>query len=74
MNPDLVIRAPKGDLGAFETLALASHPRLFRLAHGILRDPAAAEDATQQALISMWRHLRSLRDPGRFEGWSTAWS
>ena len=70
MDQDLVVRAQQGDQRAFEALAVSSHPRLFRVAHGILRDPMAAEDATQQAFIDIWRYLRRLRDPARFEGWS----
>lgn len=70
MDPELVRRARRGDQRAFEALTVASHPRLFRLAFGILRDPTMAEDATQQAFIDIWRFLRRLRDPARFEGWS----
>jgi len=70
MDEELVVRAKGGDPEAFRTLAIASHPRLFSVAFGILRDRSLAEDATQQALIDVWRHLRGLRDPGRFEGWS----
>jgi RNA polymerase sigma-70 factor (ECF subfamily) len=70
MDQDLVVRAQKGDQRAFEALALKSHARLQAVAVGILRDPHLAEDAVQQALLDIWRNLRSLRDPLRFEGWS----
>jgi len=70
MDQALVERAQNGDLAAFETLTVATHPRLFGVALGILRDPSVAEDATQQALITIWRHLRRLRDPAKFESWS----
>ena len=40
------------------------------MAHGILRDPHLAEDATQQAFLDMWREIRRLRDPAKFEAWS----
>jgi RNA polymerase sigma-70 factor (ECF subfamily) len=70
MDRELVVRAQQGDQHAFEALTVAAHPRLFRVAHGILRDPTAAEDATQQAFIDIWRHLRRLRDPARFEAWA----
>ena len=29
-----------------------------------------AEDATQQALLSIWQDLPQLRDPARFDAWS----
>ena len=70
MDRDLVVAAQMGDRGAFETLALRSHPRLQSVAVGIPRDPHLAEDALQQALMDIWRDLPGLRDPSRFEGWS----
>jgi RNA polymerase sigma-70 factor (ECF subfamily) len=70
MDSDLVTRAQLGDRSAFETLAKHHYARLQKAAIGILRDRHAAEDATQQALLNIWRDLRHLRDPLRFEGWS----
>lgn len=67
---DLVTRAQHGDMRAFETLTAAHHDRLFRVAQGILRDRHLAEDATQQAFLDIWRHIRRLRDPAKFDGWS----
>jgi RNA polymerase sigma-70 factor (ECF subfamily) len=70
MDSDLVIRAQRGDQRAFEALATASHPRLQRVAVGILRDQYLAEDAVQQTLLNIWRDLRRLRDPARYDAWS----
>jgi RNA polymerase sigma-70 factor (ECF subfamily) len=70
MDHDLVERAQNGDQRAFETLNAANHPRLFRVAYGILRDRYLAEDATQQAFLDIWRTIRQLRDPSKFEAWS----
>ena len=70
MDQELVIRAQMGDQRAFETLIAADHPRLFRVAHGILGDPHLAEDATQQAFLDIWRNIPRLRDPAKYEGWS----
>jgi RNA polymerase sigma factor (sigma-70 family) len=70
MDLDLVVGAQKGDQQAFERLTAANHPRLFRVAHGILRDRHLAEDATQQAFLDIWRTIRRLRDPSKFEAWS----
>ena len=47
-----------------------SGDRLHAVAHRILRDIDLAEDATQQALLAIWRDLPQLRDPARFEAWS----
>jgi RNA polymerase sigma-70 factor (ECF subfamily) len=66
----LVLQAQQGDQEAFEALILANHARLLRVAQGVLRDPHAAEDATQQAFLDIWRDIRRLRDVSKFEGWS----
>ena len=70
MDTDLVIRAQRGDEGAFASLAMAAGDRLHAVAHRILRDIELAEDATQQALLAIWRDLPQLRDPARFDAWS----
>ncbi|HEX5579059.1 MAG TPA: RNA polymerase sigma factor [Candidatus Limnocylindria bacterium] len=70
MDTELVIRAQHGDEGAFASLAVAVGDRLHAVAHRILRDIDLAEDATQQALLAIWRDLPQLREPARFEAWS----
>jgi RNA polymerase sigma-70 factor, ECF subfamily len=70
MDTDLVIRAQYGDEEAFASLAVACCDRLHAVAHRILRDIDLAEDATQQALLTIWRDLPQLRDPARFDAWS----
>jgi RNA polymerase sigma-70 factor, ECF subfamily len=70
MDSDLVIRAQHGDEEAFASLAVACGDRLHAVAHRILRDIDLAEDATQQALLAIWRDLPQLRDPARFDAWS----
>ena len=66
----MVIRAQQGDRAAFADLVSAMGRRLQSSADAILRDRTLAEDATQQALISIWRDLPTLRDPQRFEAWA----
>jgi RNA polymerase sigma-70 factor, ECF subfamily len=70
MDTELVKRAQHGDEEAFASLAVAVGDRLHAVAHRILRDIDLAEDATQQALLSIWRDLPQLRDPARFDAWS----
>ena len=70
MDTELVIRAQHGDEGAFASLAVAIGDRLHAVAQRILRDVDLAEDATQQALLSIWRDLPQLRDPEKFDAWS----
>ena len=70
MDAELVRLAQRGDEGAFASLAVAVGDRLHAVAHRILRDTELAEDATQQALLSIWRDLPQLRDPAGFDAWS----
>jgi RNA polymerase sigma-70 factor (ECF subfamily) len=70
MDTDLIMRAQHGDEEAFASLAVSVGDRFHGTALRILRDTALAEDATQQALLSIWRDLPQLRDPARFEAWS----
>ena len=65
MYADLVLRAQKGDVTAFAWLAEPLYPRLHRVAYSIMGDLGAAEDATQQAMVRVWRNLPQLRDPER---------
>src|SRR5437667_12055333 len=70
MDTDLVKLAQTGDKGAFTTLAAARADQFLAASHRILRDLNLAEDATQQALLAIWRDLPQLRDPTRFDAWS----
>jgi RNA polymerase sigma-70 factor (ECF subfamily) len=70
MDTDLVVDAQRGDKKAFETLASRRADRYLSVARRILRDFDLAEDATQQALLTIWRDLPQLRDPARFDAWS----
>src|SRR5918994_7460849 len=70
MDVELVKRAQGGDETAFASLAVAIGDRLHAISRRVLRDVSLAEDATQQALMNIWRDLPQLRDPERFEGWA----
>ncbi len=70
MDTELVERAQRGDQEAFGLLAVPMGDRLFAVANRILRDDELAADATQRALVSIWRDLPQLRDLARFDAWS----
>ena len=70
MDTDLVARAQRGDREAYALLATGFADRFLAVARRILRDIDIAEDATQQALLTVWRDLPQLRDPARFDAWS----
>ena len=69
MQRELVARAIGGDHEAFTTLVDGSVDRLYAVASLILRDRDRAQDAVQEALVSSWRDLRSLRDPDAWDAW-----
>ena len=62
-------RAMAGDHDAFARLAATAIRSMYATARLIVREDAAAEDATQEALVNAWRYLPSLREPDRFEAW-----
>ena len=70
MDAQLVIRAQHGDKGAYALIATGIATRFLAVARRILRDINLAEDATQQALLTVWQDLPQLHDPARFEAWS----
>ena len=67
---DLVERAARGEPDAFDALARQASNRMYGIAYRILRDQYLAEDALQQALITVWNELPRLRDPDRFDAWT----
>ena len=69
VDRELVERAQQGDHDAFSALVRPEIPRLHGLAGLILRDPARAEDAVQEALLKAWRDLPRLREADRFGAW-----
>ena len=70
METELVTRAQRGDRAAFGLIAAEIATRFLAVSRRILRAIDLAEDATQQALVAIWRDLPQLRDPARFDAWS----
>jgi RNA polymerase sigma-70 factor (ECF subfamily) len=70
MNTDLVVLAQNGDRAAFATIAAPLYARLHRIAYSILGDAHLAEDATQQAMLRVWRNLPRLREPEKLDAWA----
>ena len=69
MDRELVERARNGEEEAFGLIADADYDRCDGVAHRILGEAPAAQDATQQALLDIWRKMPNLREPSRFEAW-----
>ena len=70
VDTELVKRAQRGDREAFGLIAADVATRFLAISRRILREIDLAEDATQQALVAIWRDLPRLRDPARFDAWS----
>lgn len=68
-NADLVARAKKGDRDAFADLVRAHHPNVYGLCLGMLADPAAADDAAQEAFLAAWKALSSFKRDSAFGTW-----
>jgi RNA polymerase sigma-70 factor (ECF subfamily) len=67
-DPDaaLVDRWQAGDLSAFETLVSRHERRVFRLLFRMLGTREEAEDASQDAFLSLFRHGHRFRREARF--------
>jgi RNA polymerase sigma-70 factor (ECF subfamily) len=62
-----VIRA--GERRMFVTLLEPVLPGAYRLAFGMLRSEADAEDAVQESVLSAWRHFRHFRTGSDLRPW-----
>ncbi|MCX6022702.1 MAG: sigma-70 family RNA polymerase sigma factor [Chloroflexi bacterium] len=67
-EPQLLARCQAGDLTAFNVLVERYQGQVFGAAYRMLGQAAAAEDVTQEAFISAWKNLRSLRGDN-FRAW-----
>ncbi|MFG2603531.1 RNA polymerase sigma factor [Streptomyces sp. NPDC048514] len=63
----LLPRAQAGDEQAMNQLLTGITPYVARLCRSVTHDDGA--DATQEALLAVYRGLRTLREPTAFYGW-----
>ncbi|MBT5532850.1 sigma-70 family RNA polymerase sigma factor, partial [Candidatus Poribacteria bacterium] len=68
----LVLAALVGSLDAFDELARRYRRALISVAYRVVRQPEAAEDVVQDALILAFKALPQLDDASRFGGWLRA--
>lgn len=64
-----VMRAQQGDARAFDALVRQFQNPAVAYARTLLRDPAAAEDAAQEAFVQAWRDLPRLTEAAAFGAW-----
>jgi RNA polymerase sigma-70 factor (ECF subfamily) len=68
-DAELVERARRGEVAAFDHLVMRHRGRLYDIARHITGQAEAAQDVVQEALLRAFRSLDSLRDGTRFGQW-----
>jgi len=68
-DAELVRRVLARDADAFRTIMQRHNRRLYRIARGVLRNNAEAEDAVQEAYVSAFTHLASYRGQSSLAAW-----
>jgi len=66
---ELVQAAMTGDCESFTELCRRYYPAMVAIAHSVLGDRDAAEDAAQQAFAKAVRKLPQLKNKNKFAGW-----
>ena len=64
----LIDQAKKGDVSAYNRLVIHYQDIVYNVAYRIMKDPGAADDATQEAFISAYKALKRFRG-GSFKSW-----
>ena len=66
---DSVIRASRGDRGAFEEIVRATARLVWAYVHGLVKDPSWTEDLVQETYLKAWESIPTLQDPAAFRAW-----
>ena len=69
LDPGVIARAKRGDLGAFAELVRHYYPRCLRFARSMLHDEQDAEEAVQDAWVRVHRALPRYEEQERFDSW-----
>ena len=70
MEPPIQAQLDAGRLNAaFDLLVEHYQHRVYRLALAILGDPAAAQDAAQEAFLRIWKGLQGFRGQAALSTW-----
>ena len=66
---ELVQRAAKGDIAAFEEIYWGHHRVVYLTCLKIIKDPSHAEDLTQQVFVNLYRKMESFRGEAKLSTW-----
>ena len=69
MYANLVLDAKSGDADAMERLLLQAQGVAYRVSLLVCGHHQDAEDVMQEALLSTYRHVDQIEDPGAFRTW-----
>src|SRR5262245_37290400 len=68
-DADLVQAARAGNPTAFRALVERHKGLVYSLAYAILGNADRSDEVAQEALVTAWRRLDEMQEPGRFRGW-----
>jgi RNA polymerase sigma-70 factor, ECF subfamily len=66
---EAIVRARRGDAGAFEYLYKAHCRHVYSVCLRMIRNPAEAEDLTQQTFLQVFRKIGTFRGESGFSTW-----
>ena len=68
-DQDLIRRAARGEIEAFEALVERRRDRIFWIAYHVVGNTELARDVTQEVFLRLFQVIRRYRSGGRFEAW-----
>lgn len=68
-EPTLVVQARAGNQEAFAELVRRHGAQAYRIAFALLKNRSDAEDVVQDAFLTAFRSLATLKDPSAFRSW-----
>lgn len=66
---DLILKAQRGDVDAYNLLVSRWEKRIFNYLLRLVRNREDALDLCQDVLLKVYQNLRKLEDPARFAPW-----
>jgi RNA polymerase sigma-70 factor (ECF subfamily) len=69
LEPEVILKAQKGDQAAFTQMVEAYQRPVFNLCYRMLGDPEDAEDAAQETFLRAYDHLRRYDQQRSFSTW-----
>src|SRR6266536_2885719 len=70
-DQELVRRAQKGDMGAFEELVARHRDKIYARALSMMRNEEEAVDLSQEAWVKAWQRLKQFQGELSFATWMT---